>query len=298
MTPVYTQHGVREQIEMTRAPFNQWRAPDGALWAQFYREPDSYLVRFPRLVDFQLSADGTEVHGWPAPGVQPGTVQHLYLNQALPLALSRQGKLVLHASAVVVDGAVLAFVGDSGRGKSTLAASFATQGARFLTDDGLLLECSDGQLIAFPSHPSIRLWEDSQLAVLGKDAPGFPAVEYTHKARFVASSRIAFCGEPRPLRCTYYLGSASAAAITIARMRPAAALLELVRNSFLLDIGEQEMLASHFSAISDIANGSSNYQLDFPRRYEELNALREAIIAHATERDQPHDLARERHHRA
>jgi hypothetical protein len=39
-----------------------------------------------------------------------------------------------------------------------LAASFATEGTRFLTDDGLLLEWVDGRCMIVPSHPSIRLW--------------------------------------------------------------------------------------------------------------------------------------------
>jgi ATP-dependent phosphoenolpyruvate carboxykinase len=51
--------------------------------------------------------------------------QHLCLKQVLPLVLSKQGQRVFHASAVEVeveDGAVV-FAAESGRGKSTLAAS-------------------------------------------------------------------------------------------------------------------------------------------------------------------------------
>ena len=144
------------------APFHQWSFPDGTLWTQFYRQGGGYLLRFPDLADFEVSADGATVLGFPAPGVTSPTVEHLYLNQVLPLALSRQGKLVLHGSAVDIGGQGVAFLGESGRGKSTLAASFATEGTRFLTDDGLLLEWVDGHCMIVPSHPSIRLWEDSQ----------------------------------------------------------------------------------------------------------------------------------------
>jgi hypothetical protein len=228
-----------------------------------------------------VSADGKHVQGWAASGVQPGTMQHLYLNQAMPLALSRQGKLVLHASAVEVDRAAIAFVGASGQGKSTLAASFATNGARFLTDDGLYLEASTSELVAYPSHPSLRLWQDSELAVLGQHAATSAPVQYTNKERFLAGPRIAFCDEPRPLRRVYFLGAGTAQCVAIRRIRPAAALLELVRNSFLLDIGEQEMLASHFAAISDLAERLTNYQLDYPRRYDDLHVVRDTIIRHA-----------------
>jgi hypothetical protein len=281
MKPQYTLHGAREQQPIAAAPFNEWRTQSGSLWAQFHRVPAGYLVRFPNLVDFEVSADGQHVQAWAAPRVQPGTVQHLCLNQAMPLALSRQGKLVLHASAVEVDGAVLAFIGASGRGKSTLAASFATSGARFLTDDGLQLESRAGELLALPSHPSLRLWEDSERAVLGEHASTSPAVQYTHKARFLASPQLRFCDEPRPLRRTYFLGPGTAQTVVIRPIRPAAALLELVRNSFLLDIAERELLASHFAAISDLANRPMNYELDYPRRYEALDLVRDTIIRHA-----------------
>jgi serine kinase of HPr protein (carbohydrate metabolism regulator) len=94
--------------------------------------------------------------------VTSATVEHLYLNQVLPLALSRQGKLVLHGSAVDIGGQGVAFLGESGRGKSTLAASFATEGTRFLTDDGLLLEWVGECCMIIPSHPSIRLWQTAK----------------------------------------------------------------------------------------------------------------------------------------
>ena len=154
--------GARPQAPLPQAPFHQWTFPDGTKWTLFYRLDSGYLLRFPDLVDFEVSRDGRMAVAWPVPGVSPGTVEHLHLNQVLPLALSRQGRLVLHASAVAFDGIGVAFTGESGRGKSTLAASFATTGARFLTDDGLQLDWLDGQCQIMPSHPSVRLWEDSQ----------------------------------------------------------------------------------------------------------------------------------------
>jgi hypothetical protein len=81
-------------------PFHEWIFPDGTKWAQFYRVDRNYLVSFPDLGDFAVSADGRTVRAWPAPGISEDTMQHLYLNQVLPLALSKQGRIVFHASAV------------------------------------------------------------------------------------------------------------------------------------------------------------------------------------------------------
>ena len=130
----------RHQTAVGDAPFHVWAFPDGTLWTEFYRANGGYLLRFPDLADFQVSADGLSVTCLPAPEVSEATSQHLYLNQVLPLVLSKLGKLVFHASAVEVDDGAVVFAAESGRGKSTLAASFAVSGSRFLTDDGLVVE--------------------------------------------------------------------------------------------------------------------------------------------------------------
>jgi hypothetical protein len=273
----------RKQAAVHTAPFHEWAFPDGTLWTQFYRTDTGYLLRFPDLADFEVSADGCAVRCWPAPSISEATVQHLYLNQVLPLVLSKLGKLVFHASAVEIDGVAVAFMGESGRGKSTLAASFATGGFRFLTDDGLMVEaCGDGYRI-MPSHPSIRLWQDSEAALIAPDTPTAPTLEFTSKSRFLAGETIPFCDSPRPLRRVYFLGDGSAPEVMFQRMRPAEALIELVKHSFLLDIEEREMLAAHFDELSSLANLPIYYRLDYPRRYEDLAAVRQAIIEHAKE---------------
>jgi hypothetical protein len=257
--------------------------PDGTRWTVFYRTGTGYLLRFPALADFELSADGRSVHCWPAPGISEHTVQHLYLNQVLPLALSKQGQLVFHASAVEIGGVAVAFMGESGKGKSTLAAGFATGGFRFLTDDGLMIEACGSGYQVMPSHPSIRLWQDSEAALIAPDTPTAPALEFTSKSRFLAGATIPFCDTPRSLRRVYFLGDGSASAITFQRIKPAEALIELVKHSFLLDIEEREMLAAHFDELSGLASLLIYYRLDYPRHYEDLAAVRQAIIQHATQ---------------
>ncbi|MDH5352385.1 MAG: hypothetical protein OEX78_16380 [Betaproteobacteria bacterium] len=271
----------RAQAPMAGAPFHVWVFPDSTPWTEFHRSGRNYLLRFPELADFEVARDGRTVRAWPAPGVTEETVRHLYLNQVLPLAQSRQGKIVFHASAVEVGGAALAFAGESGRGKSTLAASFAVSGARFLTDDGLLLEPRGAEWLVRPSHPSIRLWEDSQEALIVAGTPTAPPVSYTSKARFLAGERVRFCSEPRRLHRMYFLGAGAAGAPRIAPLRPAEALIELVGHSFLLDIEEREQLAAHFDELSRLAAAPIYFRLDFPRRYAELAGVRAAIEAHA-----------------
>ena len=41
--------------------------PDGTRWTEFYRTQTGYLLRFPELADFQVSADGLHASCCPAP---------------------------------------------------------------------------------------------------------------------------------------------------------------------------------------------------------------------------------------
>lgn len=282
MSIVYSVAPPIPQQPVDQAPFHEWTLPDGALWSQFFRTATGYLLRFPNFADFGISSDGHEVTAYPIPGVSKQAVDHLYLNQVLLLALGRQGKLVFHASAVEIGSAAVAFMGESGKGKSTLAAGFATSGYRFLTDDGLMVEACGSGYQVMPSHPSIRLWQDSEVALIAPDTPTAPALEFTSKSRFLAGETIPFCDTPRPLRLVYFLGDGSASAITFQRMKPSEVLIELVKHSFLLDIEEREMLAAHFDELSDLASLPIYYRLDYPRRYEDLPKMRQAIIEHAT----------------
>jgi hypothetical protein len=271
----------REQAKLLFAPFHQWATEDDLVWCQFYRVGSNYLLRFPDLADFIINSQNSSVQCWPVPDTAAATINQLYLNQLLPLLLSHQGKLVFHASAIEVDGLGIAFVGVSGRGKSTLAASFSSNHYRFLTDDGLLLEKTDDGYQVLPSHPSIRLWDDSQSAVLRPEASSEAALNYTSKLRFPASRDMVFCDNPCPLRRIYFLGDANASEIQFAILSPQEAMVELIKHSFLLDIEDRKMLKTHFNAVSDLASLPIFFKLDYPRDYSELENLRHCVVQHA-----------------
>jgi hypothetical protein len=94
-----------------------------------------------------------------AEGRLPAT--SLLLGPALPLLLFDRGVLCLLASAVAhADGAVV-FLGDSGRGKSTLAARL---GLQHLADDIVPCATVDGVPQALPRFPQLKLpWQDPKV---------------------------------------------------------------------------------------------------------------------------------------
>lgn len=284
MLVTLTPHGERRQSEHTEPPFHQWTETSGAVRTTFHRCGDKYLIRFLRWADFEISSDGLRVDAWAAPGVPLSALSYIYINQIYPLALARQGKLVLHAGAIDFQGRALAFLGPSGAGKSTLAAGFATAGLPFLTDDALHLEHENGQWLALPSEPSVRLWKDSRLALGGEDAALTPALPYTRKRGLLASEAMVHCKLPRPLHRVYVLGPGTDVhAVKIERLKPIDSLHALAKSYFTLDLVDKHRLAQHFDRLTTLVNLPIHFSLDYPRSYESLPSVRDAVLAHALE---------------
>ena len=87
-----------------------------------------------------VSSDGTAIRTAPPSDLAPWLWERFLVAQVLPFAALLQGVEVLHASGVVLHGRVVAIVGASGAGKSSVALNLVLRGAGFFTDDVLALE--------------------------------------------------------------------------------------------------------------------------------------------------------------
>lgn len=271
---------------MVAPPFHEWRLDKaGEVWLSFYRVAHGFLLRFPDLADFRIAPDGVFAICWPVPGTDEATLEHLFLNQVLPMMQSAAGQMVLHGGAVEIlggsgeGGRAVAFLGPSGRGKSTLTASFAQAGGRFLTDDMLVVEPGLDGFMALPSHPSIRMWCDSRDAVLGGAARVAPAVSYTEKDRLQATDSLPHCAEPLLLAAAIFLGAQEAEEAVLRPLSGVAALAAWMENVFLLDIENRARVLANLDAVTEIARAVPSFAMEYPRDYNALPAVRRAILS-------------------
>ena len=133
-------------------------------WFQYAALVDgSSYVRWDGVGEFLVSGDGRHIAGRQAEQASSESFQVYMLGQALSFALVKQGLEPLHATAVVVGGRTAAFLGTSGAGKSTLATCFLEAGHRLLTDDLLVLEESNGRIVAHPGPPRLKLFRRSRV---------------------------------------------------------------------------------------------------------------------------------------
>jgi hypothetical protein len=114
-------------------------------WSCFVRTHDgSYRLRYAGVCDFAVDADLRHVVVHPVTGTPADRVA-VFAGGALPaFVLVMRGEVVLHASAVEIDGRALAFVGQSGMGKSTLATLLCDAGGLLVTDDVLRVDLGNG----------------------------------------------------------------------------------------------------------------------------------------------------------
>lgn len=273
----YERRERRPQKVMDLAPFHRFEFPDGTVWTEFYRSGLDYLLRFQGLADFEVTADGTRVTAYPAEGGDETTVEHLYVNQVAPLAMSRQGVPAFHASVVTVPGGAVAFLGKAGMGKSTLAASFALNEAEFLTDDSLVIEETGDVCLALPSHPSLRLWEDSLEALIDNTTRRAAAINYSTKARLLAGQALSHRAKPQLLLAAFVLEQRDASRISVRELAGAERHMAWVNNSFLLDVEDQGLLAKHFDWTCRISATIPTLALDYPRDYGMLKDVRDVV---------------------
>jgi hypothetical protein len=140
------------------------RVVNGDRWYTFARRGQLVVGRFHGLADFEIEGPGTNgrarrVTFFLAPGMPEGLVPILFAGTVVAYLLSASGGLVLHASAVEVAGAALAFVGQSGQGKTTMATVMCGEGFLLVTDDLLPVEPRGDKVMCLPAGTELRVRE-------------------------------------------------------------------------------------------------------------------------------------------
>ena len=88
--------------------------------------------------------------------------EQLWLNGSVYAAVACiNGLFPFHASAVAVDGMVIAFTGGSGAGKSTLVAALTGRGVPLYCDDTLVLDLGERPPLCMPGHKRLKLWPEA-----------------------------------------------------------------------------------------------------------------------------------------
>ena len=261
--------------------FHHWRLQDGEITISCGKTNDGYLLRFPHLADFLIPNDQNLIHCYRWPDVTDDTIRHLLLDQVIPRVVGHQGQIVLHASAVRIDEYGVAFLGESGWGKSTIASSLAQAGYSLMTDDCLLLKLDAGRVIGVPGYAGSRLWADSFEAVVNGQGAVESVAHYSSKKRLILHDDDVKNSDVQ-MRAIFVLGSPDESTgqsdIVVEPLSGTQALMEPLKHSFHLDITDLQRVGEQFAAMGNVAkSGLSFYRLTYPRDHSMLPAVRNAL---------------------
>lgn len=253
-----------------------WTVPGGRTWMCVARTPRGYLVQFPGYAEFEVARRAIVCR--PRPGIPASTIRHLLLDQLLPAILTSGSRIVLHASAVAIDGRAIGFVGAAGAGKSTVAGALVRNGASLVADDALVVERRRGGLVVVPSYPGLRLWPASARLIGARGARMKRVSHYSHKMRW-SGSGVPFHEDPLPLGALYLVsqGKKSRAAAISARR----SLLAIVQYSMMLDATDRATVRHGFDTASHIVDEVRVRRLVVGQTRSELQAASELVAGSA-----------------
>ena len=261
---------------------NHWYLHDGSIWLSFAKIDEGYLLRFPAYADFIVSSDGQQIRCYLRKNCPQETMRHLLLNQVIPIVLSQLGKLVLHTSACATPDGVLAFMGTTGMGKSTLAASFGLQGYTVITDDCLLVEQHEDRVLCIPSYQGLRLWPESVSALFAEEPELQSMAHYTDKKRVLF--RQGGSDHLHWLRAIYVLDAPEEGqemnGVTVISLTSREALFEIVKHTFQLDVSDREQLGKAFKRYEWLAKSVPFFRLTYPRDHAFLSHVNAFVLNH------------------
>lgn len=257
--------------------------PDTSRWYEYAILDNAQIyLRWDGLFEFLIDGDGRRIwfHSLGADSAE--SLRVYLLGRALSFALVRQGLEPIHSSAVVLNGAALAFLGESGFGKSSLAAVFIEAGCRLLTDDQLLVSHASGQQAAQPGPPRIKVFPWVARRFLSLHGEGVRLNKWSEKLVLpLGDDR--HQSHPAPLRAFYVLDGPSAVSnqqnIQIVTLSQREALVELMRHTFNYHLSDRERLQRLFSKSRELASRVPVKRISYPRDPAMLPNIRQRILA-------------------
>jgi hypothetical protein len=251
-------------------------------WAQYAALPDgSAYRRWSNLFEFLVTADARHIYAQTLTDVDNEAMLAYLLVDALSFSMVRLGWEPLHATAVATDHGVVGFLGNSGDGKSTLAALLLQQRCKLVTDDMLVLVRDRETWLAQPGPPRLKLYRDMADHILGV-APGRIAMNPDTTKLIVPLDTDDCTAEPHPLRALYVLrsvGEDRSSALRIEQLSPAAAFPRVLAHTAGHYPSEIARLQRQFEFTTTLVREIPVKTLSYPREKAEMARLRDAVLA-------------------
>ena len=248
---------------------------EGCAYAMLEGVDGDVLFHYRERALFHLSAGGELLR---CAVSESGTAwQRVLLDTVFWTVSLLKGFELLHAGAVVTPHGLIALVGNSGAGKTTLATEFLKRGGVLFADDIVALEARGDEVIAYPGPSLMNLpkfvepWQPEAWDVLAEFGD----------EQWIAVQRVPPL--PQPVRATVLLTPGAAAAECVVVSQTSLALLPfMVTFPHLVERRRQQ-----FEVAGELAAGASLLALSRPPRSEPadlVDLILESLESDATGR--------------
>lgn len=296
MSHFYSVYGLTVQSDLQLPELISTLRTDADVWIRFGSITDSPLQTHDCLHCYQNTEVGMYVY-WQGVGtflIQEGQdilidletdldedrLRLFILGAVMGVVLHQRGFLVLHASAVALEGAAVVFIGQKRWGKSTMAATLHDRGHSLIADDVVALEVQNHRQIQVqPAFPQIKLWPDAVTSI-GKKPEDLPRLGARLEKRNHQLSS-GFISDILPLKHIYVLGQGDEVAIK--PLLPQEIMQHLMQNSYVTRFGEallQERGASHFKQLMILAQQVPLFRLLRPASLDLLPEIATLVENH------------------
>ena len=233
-----------------------------------------YFLRIEGIARYQVN-HGREVLVNVEAGAPALNVRAYLLGTVFAVLCQQRGLVPLHASAVISDGGVVAFLGRSGQGKSSLAAHLARRGFPVMADDICLIDLESGSdAMVIPTAPWLKLWRDS-LANLGRDTAGLERVFCEDDKYRLPIDGVMPWQRIHTLMFLEETPSAAVSMEAVSAVEAVPMLMSLIHNAYVLEATGQRV--ESFLRCSRIASQAKAYRVRRPWGLEHMDATLDAL---------------------
>ena len=264
------------QVTIRRGPVPDGLSGASAVGPTWQIAGKQFLMRIPDIARFLLN-DGSEIVVAPESDATAADIPIFILGTIFGILLHQREQIVLHASAVRVNGRAVLFCGSSGAGKSTLAAALAQRGYPLVTDDVCTLSLdATGAPLVHPDGRQLKLWAQA-IERLDLAQRRGERVRQSLEKFYVEPSEV--FSEPLALGAVYALREARPPHLPgIEKPNVVDAALLLRRNAYRpLLVRRMDQKANYFHAATTIANIAGIFHLtralDFAKMPEVIASL-------------------------
>ena len=244
-----------------------------------------FLLNLPGIAKYQVTG-GKQITIDFYPTSDAGTVRLFLLSITMAALLTQRQKILLHASAIIWNEKLILFLGESGSGKSSIAAELSRRGYNLFTDDVCVLETrqdNNDQVLAYASYPMMKLWDDTILALDHSDydrshklRPSLPKFGQFFHEKFITTAY--------PVQKIFVLNPLieNPQEYSVKRLQGMEAFEKLSQHTYRKQFIQESSLlqAIHFKLMGTLIREKEVFEITRSKKYSDINTFTNFVESH------------------